>query len=65
MFRVRFLEDGNDVAFTTEDEKANVKGGESYYYSQERPFLAPMTRNERLTAEDHFQVGGIFFLIIV
>ncbi len=53
------------MAFTTEEEKANVKGGESYYYSQERPFLAPMTRNERLTAEDHFQVGGIFFLIIV
>ncbi len=48
-FRVKFLEGDSNGDSPMEE------GQDSAFYGPERPFLAEVTRNERMTSEDHFQ----------
>ncbi len=54
-FMVDFLENGDDDKENNVEEMAEVVKVDATC-GQDRPYLALMTRNERLTAEDHFQV---------
>ncbi len=48
-FKVKFLEGELNGDSPMEEEQ------ESAFYGPERPFFAKVTRNERMTSEDHFQ----------
>ncbi len=50
-----FLEDGDDNKEKDVEEMVEVAEVDATC-GQDRPYLALVTRNKRLTAEDHFQV---------